>query len=504
MEAQIQEWRELGMVDENFRLEDIWDGGDLNPRYQYLPIDTKYFPDMEIQIIALFDNLDEALDGWLIKSENYQALRTILPKFRERVQTIYIDPPFNKEQDADYFYSVRYKDATWITLLENRLQLARDILKDTGSIFVRCDYNGNMYVRLLMNEIFGEENFKNEIILKRNISLAKTGGGRFEEEVDKLIFYSKSINHLFKQIYLEKEPEWIPMRYRPGVLKEKNYLVVASKIFYPPEGLRFPISQQKASELEKLGKLRESPTKPGTLEILYDVKILGTNWTGFPGYKTPPTFQTENSEISLKYVIESTSNEGDLVMDFFLGSGTTTAVAHKLKRKWIGVEVGEHFYTIVLPRMKRVLFYDRSGISKEKDVREQYNERNAGGFFKYYELEQYEDTLRRTRYLDDDLFTPPEWEDPCQYLFMRDPKMSEALEVDLEQGKVKVDLGKLYGNIDLPETLSNLTGKLIKRIYPDPDDPSKPACVEFTDGEKIEEIDLKNLDWRLIKPLIWW
>jgi hypothetical protein len=87
---------------------------------------------------------------------------------------------------------------------------------------------------------------------------------------------------------------------------------------------------------------------------------------------------------------------------------------------------------------------------------------------------------------------------------MRDPKMSEALEVDLEQGKVKVDLGKLYGNIDLPETLSNLTGKLIKRIYPDPDDPSKPACVEFTDGEKIEEIDLKNLDWWLIKPLIWW
>jgi hypothetical protein len=291
------------------------------------------------------------------------------------------------------------------------------------------------------------------------------------------------------------------MRYRPGVLKEKNYLVVAGKIFYPPEGLRFPISQQKASELEKLGKLRESPTKPGTLEILYDVKILGTNWTGFPGYKTPPTFQTENSEISLKYVIESTSNEGDLVMDFFLGSGTTTAVAHKLKRKWIGVEVGEHFYTRVLPRMKKVLFYDRSGISKEKDVRERYNEHNAGGFFKYYELEQYEDTLRRTRYLDDDSFTPPKWEDPCQYLFIRDPKMSEALEVDLEQGKVKVDLGKLYENIDLPETLSNLRGKLIKRIYPDPDDPSKPAYVEFTDGEKI---DLKNLDWRLIKPLIWW
>jgi hypothetical protein len=194
-------------------------------------------------------------------------------------------------------------------------------------------------------------------------------------------------------------------------------------------------------------------------------------------------------------------------MDFFLGIGTTTAVAHKLGRRWIGIEMGEHFYSFqpeevglsgVLVRMKEILAgkgnHEPCGISK--DIKWQ-----GGGFFKYYELEQYEDTLRRTRYLDDDSFTPPEWEDPCQYLFMRDPKMSEALEVDLEQGKVKVDLGKLYENIDLPETLSNLTGKLIKRIYPDPDDPSKPAYVEFTDGEKI---DLKNLDWRLIKPLIWW
>jgi hypothetical protein len=93
-------------------------------------------------------------------------------------------------------------------------------------------------------------------------------------------------------------------------------------------------------------------------------------------------------------------------MDFFLGSGTTVAVAHKLGRKWLGVEMGEHFYTVVLPRMKRVLFYDKSGISKEKDVRERYNEQSAGGFFKYYELEQFEDALRRTRYAEDDLFTP--------------------------------------------------------------------------------------------------
>jgi len=80
-------------------------------------------------------------------------------------------------------------------------------------------------------------------------------------------------------------------------------------------------------------------------------------------------------------------------MDFFLGSGTTTAVAHKLSRKWIGVEMGEHFWTVVLPRMKKVLAYDKSGISKEQDVKETYNEKTAGGFFKYQILEQYEDVL---------------------------------------------------------------------------------------------------------------
>jgi adenine-specific DNA-methyltransferase len=164
---QVKEWKELGIIDDDFDKNKIIQktvtGKELNKKYQFLPIDTKYFKDLEIEILSLFDDLDNQLDGWLIKSENYQALNTILPKFKEKIQTIYIDPPFNKEQDADYLYNVKYKDSTWITLLENRLKLARDLLKDTGSIFVRCDYNGNMYVRLLMNEIFGEENFRNEI-----------------------------------------------------------------------------------------------------------------------------------------------------------------------------------------------------------------------------------------------------------------------------------------------------------------------------------------------------
>jgi hypothetical protein len=181
-------------------------------------------------------------------------------------------------------------------------------------------------------------------------------------------------------------------------------------------------------------------------------------------------------------------------MDFFLGSGTTTAVAHKLKRKWIGIEMGEHFYSVVLPRMKKVLAYDKSGISKEKDVKEKYNENNAGGFFKYYELEQYEEILRKAIYLEpkgkNTLF-----DKDFNYLFSTDPKMLDAIELDYENNKVKVDLTKIYPEkqIDIAETLSNLLGKWIKKITSD--------FVEFENGIIIY---LKNLDYKLIKPLIWW
>ena len=169
---QLEEWKEL-LGEEIKEKDDLikekrYDGEIV---YKTLPIDTRYFDDeFKIRLLAKISenkNIDDVLDGVLIKSDNWQALNLLLEKYRGQVQTIYIDPPFNKEQEADYLYSVKYKDATWITLLENRLRLARETLKDTGSIFVRCDYNGNMYVRLLMNEIFGEENFRNEIVVKR-------------------------------------------------------------------------------------------------------------------------------------------------------------------------------------------------------------------------------------------------------------------------------------------------------------------------------------------------
>jgi len=516
---QVKEWQDLGIVDDSFNknkiIENDLTGKNLNKGYKYLPIDTKYFKDLELDILGLFDDLDNFLDGWLIKSENYQALNTILPKFKEKVQTIYIDPPFNKEQDADYFYSVKYKDSSWSTLLENRLRIAKYILSEKGSIFIRCDYNGNWIVRPLMNEIFGEENFRNEIQVSR-ISKQDPKARKFNASTDSLLFYSKNENLLFKPIFKKlakrKKERWHGMDSQG----EGGPLYIFGYLFSPPRGRHWTYGQENIKKLEKVKKIRivckncgyvhntglwkgcPQCGKKEEVKIEYflsptEEKQVDSNWTDISGYTSNWDFPTENSQILLKRVIESTSNDCDLITDFFLGSGTTTAVAQKLGRKWLGIEVGEHFYTVVLPRMKRVLTYDKSGISKEKDVKEKYNENKAGGFFKYYELEQYEDTLKKVKYEDSDLFENPYHDTYSQYVFMKDLKMLEVLEVDYKNNKVKVNLSKLYTNIDIPETLSNLLGKWIKRITSD--------YVEFEDGERL---DIKNLDYKLIKPLIWW
>jgi adenine specific DNA methylase Mod len=377
-----------------------------------------------------------------------------------------------------------------------------------------------MYVRILMNEIFGEENFRNEIVVKRIKKQTFEEPKTFTVDYDNLYFYSKLSESkvILNPPKIEKERNEEELWHSADTQGKYEPKIFFDKLLYPPTKRRGWFSQEKINELISKKELRlvckncgykhyegllgnKGCPKCGYDEwrVEYKIKretfaIIGNLWDDISGYTHGWGFPTENSEILLKRVIESTSNEGDLVMDFFLGSGTTIAVAHKLKRKWIGIEMGEHFWTVVLPRMKKVLAYDKSGISKEKDVKEKYNENNAGGFFKYYELEQYEEILRKAKYLE-----PKEqktlFDKDFNYIFSTDPKMLEAIELDYENNKVKVDLTKIYPEkqIDIAETLSNLKGKWIKRINENE--------VEFEGGEKV---DIKNLDYRSIKNLIFW
>ncbi len=526
---QINEWKELGLIDKNLKFtknENLFD-----KEYTNLPIDTRHFSnefkEKLIEALTKNNNLDDILDGLLIKSENWQALNLFLNKYKEKVQTIYIDPPFNKEQDADYLYNVKYKDSTWISLLENRLILARDLLNDRGSIFVRCDYNGNMYVRLLMNEIFGEENFRNEISIKRTEGKSRIEGLSFSISTESLFFYAKSDKQFFTipfkktdfyknmGLLLERlkklrqnawlkivqemfnEIFWIDLDHRPGERSTSSIINVFGKEFRAPSGRHWLYSQKRIEEAINKNKVRLICNKCNTplynsidkcqncgskdfkVQIFYDEESLTTNWTDEQSYSQSNfwgiKFPTENSEILLKRVIESTSNEGDLVMDFFLGSGTTTAVAHKLKRKWIGIEMGEHFWTVILPRMKKVLAYDKSGISKEKDVKEKYNEKTAGGFFKYHTLEQYEDTLDNIELKENkkqkELFGEEEY--LLKYFISAETNGSPYL-LNIEKlrnpfnYKLKVNFSEVGEPeeilIDIPETFNYLLGIKVNKI----------------------------------------
>ncbi|MGB9762592.1 MAG: DNA methyltransferase, partial [Minisyncoccia bacterium] len=338
---------------------------------------TKYFKDIELDILSLFDDLDNELDGWLIHSENYQALNTILSKFKERIQTIYIDPPFNTGKD--FLYKDNFQDSNWLTLIENRIKLANELLNESGSIYVNFDTSSNYRGRELFEEIFGKENFLNEIVWNTaplNVAGFKTQAKNWIYAISTIYLFCKNKKrYKFKfpryQIpkfiynYFEYDGEDEFGKYRMSRYGEKIYID-------KEQGDRIP-------------------------NVWND--ILSFNYI-YVASDESFGFLTQKPERLLKRIIESISDEGEIVLDFFLGSGTTTAVAHKLKRKWIGIEMGEYFFTIVLPRIKKVLTYDKSGISKEEDVKEKYNENKAGGFFKYFDLEQYEDSLNNIKIKD--------------------------------------------------------------------------------------------------------
>jgi len=509
-EEQLKEWEELFGIKVKRKEDLIEDNRPEGREWKKLPIDTRYF-DEEFKwnlLAALSRNndLDEILDGILIKSENWQALNLLLNKYYEKVQTIYIDPPFNKENEADYLYKVGYKDATWITMLENRITLGRELLNGKGSIFVRCDYNGNMYVRMLLNEIFGKENFRNEIIVRRGQS--KAGFLKQFKKIeslavgyDSLYWYSKFSQTRFPKIRKEapkkeqKQGKWMNLikakgYERPsmtyeilGIKNDRPWMWSKERAFKAVENYNtyLEVSKNTGESLEeywiRTGKKLEFVKREGN-QILYWIPpreeiLVDNNWLDITGYSSIWDFKTENSEHLLKRVIYYITDENDLILDFFLGSGTTTAVAHKLRRKWIGIEIGEHFYTVILPRMKKVLLYDKSGISKEKDVKKKYNPKSAGGFFKYHTLEQYEDALENIEFEKQDerkrelLLKLPDyfvkymlkWETKESKTFLNIKELKDPFNYKL---KIIENYRQKTVNVDLVETFNYLLGLHVK------------------------------------------
>jgi len=519
MEAQLWEWRELGMVEGDFTPEQVWveKGKRLHKRYQYLPLDTKHFPDLEMAIVGLFDHLDQALDGRLVHSENYQALNTMLPKFRERVKCIYIDPPFNTGED--FHYIDRFQDSTWITLIENRLQAIRDYLSPAGSLFLHLDWNANYLGRFILNSMFDNVN---EIIWNTNATKdEETGLFSYKSFGDKFVRQHDTIFHCLNGDALDFTKLWKPNRRTTQLPIGWLDLLSKHKTNKPQRLEDFEFFIEKYDDT---GVLRQANIDLGAEKVY----TIGDVWNDIYSFmqselRTSESlgFPTQKPENLLRRIIQSATKQGEIVLDPFCGVGTAILVAHKLRRKWIGIEAANHFYEFyeakeekrlgLLGRMKWVLFGDKRFIAVNKERRSHLSQDinwQGGGFFKYFRLEQYEEVLRKARYRDDDAPLLVQDDPYTQYVFLRDPKMldnaetgDKVMEVDMEKNEIRVDLSIIYPDIDLAETLSCHTGKWIRRIHPSEDDPTKPGVVEFEDGTKV---DLQNPPWELVKPLIWW
>ena len=496
VKAQTAEWRELELVPDGFNMRDLLKS--LPPQFRFLPLDTRHFKEAEGEILNALGDLNSALDGELIRGDNWQALNTIREKYKGKVKCIYIDPPFNLASSDQFDYRTNYKDACWATMLENRLTLARDFLADDGAIFVRCDFNGNWIVRCLLDSIFGEGNCMNEIIVNRTQEFFKNPTPqqrKLMNDVDSLFLCGKSEKTRVNRLRVRRDDDvWHPpfLPVRSGV--ENSVRIINGKPYNAPARRMWGMSQETVDEYSQAGRIKVDDNGRITYSPMW--RHIKNNWTDIPGYARTWGFDTENAEQLLHRSLIAITSDGaqERVMDFFAGSGATLAVAQKLGRKWVGVEMGAHFDTVILPRMKKVLSGAQSGISGETEYA-------GGGAFMYCEMEQYEDTLRGMSYKG----SSPVLVDGRrgiggQYVFLSDEKLSGV--ASLSGGDLSLDLGRLPSGFSLAETLANARGSFLRKFEGGRAILSDGSEWKLNAGEMTEEEKTDFL--RVLRPYLWW
>ncbi len=421
---QVQEWQDLNLKTTDNLLEN-----------EFLPLDTLYFKDLEEEIKSQFN--EDEINGTLIKSENYQALNSLKNRYKEAIDCIYIDPPFNT--GSDFAYIDKFQDSTWLSLMHNRLELAYDFLSSQGSFYLHLDNNANYLGRMLLNDIFGKENFRNEIIWYYSNKMANSGNS-FAKNTETILNYSK--NEEYYIFYRQKEP-----RSEPVLLSKRE----------GRDGKNMRARDENGKVIYELSHERY-------VDTLWNIPIIGS--TSTERVKNNENL-TQKPEKLLERIIQASSDENSIVLDFFAGSGTTCAVAHKLKRKYIGIEMGEHFDSVILPRLKKVIGGFKSGAAKEF---------NGGGVMKVYALESYEEILRKIKYEDNDK--------PLAY----DEQYSDLVECKNESYTLNVEALEKMG-VDIKETLENLWGLKVEFF--------NEKVVKFKGNDKEVEI-LKALKEALI------
>lgn len=335
-------------------------------------------------------------DNLLIQGDNLEALKALLPFYRGQVKCIFIDPPYNTKSAFEH-YDDNLEHSQWLSMVLPRLQLLRDLLRDDGSIWVTIDDNEGHYLKVLMDEVFGRRNFvANGLWQKRTSPDARIQMGAAHDHV--LVYAKAASRTTFNVLQLTetqasnfKNPDGDPrgpwastdftaQGWRPNQMYEIT--TPGGTVYTPPPGRCWGNIEPAFTCLIAEGRIwfgRDGNSRPRVKNYLSDNAGV-SSWTWWSNgevghnqeskkeinelFGADNSFTTPKPERLLQRILHIATAPNDLVLDSFLGSGTTAAVAHKMGRRWIGIEMGDHAVTHCLPRLQKVIAGEQGGISQ--------------------------------------------------------------------------------------------------------------------------------------------
>ena len=355
---------------------------------------------------------DTITDNLIIKGNNLLALHSLKKEFAGKVKLIYIDPPYNTGSDG-FAYNDNFNHSSWLTFMKNRLEIARELLREDGSIWISCDDREFAYLKVLCDEIFYSENFLNDVIWNSTKSVTNTALISVSHTHN--LVYFKTKNYYIKnrtEFRLKEDGEGFsnPDNDPRGVWKadpfqvggwrpNQQYEIVnpKTKVTYRPnEGCSWKNDYEKFKELLNDNRIvfgvggEAGPQRKRFLfEALERGKVAKTIWDDIDTTTNATqhnkkifgkiVFNNPKPESLIERIIELSTKSSDIILDYHLGSGTTAAVAHKMNWQYIGVEQMDYIQNVSVERLKKVIEGEQGGISKSQNWQ-------GGGSFVYLEL----------------------------------------------------------------------------------------------------------------------